>query len=264
MAFSQSSILTLVKEIKKDMFMGKEDPYSSLIAPSAYDTACHRRSSLVAAAPSKPQQVRIAPPPPAQPQASSDAALACASISSQHRRCRPLRRPRLSLPPPRSIKVGLWVFGGMLGVDAVTAAILGLSVLPVSGLVPDFANDDNVKLKSCVACFWQNKFKNGVQILIKECKNESPPDKPWDPMFKNCLTWILNSQKGDGFWGEYDDGIGHGMPTVECLPATIACMIAIKKWNAGKNWSTKVWLLLKQMLRNFLEGYPTPVPAGSL
>lgn len=32
-------------------------------------------------------------------------------------------------------QVGLWIFGGMLGVDAVTAAILGLSVLLVTGVV---------------------------------------------------------------------------------------------------------------------------------
>lgn len=31
--------------------------------------------------------------------------------------------------------MGLWIFGGMLGVDAVTAAILGLSVLLVTGVV---------------------------------------------------------------------------------------------------------------------------------
>ncbi|CAK7350656.1 unnamed protein product [Dovyalis caffra] len=53
--------------------------------------------------------------------------------------------------------------------------------------------------------------------------------EPCQPMFKNCLDWVLNNQKEEGFWGEYD---GHGMPTIECLPATIACMIALKKWNA--------------------------------
>jgi len=32
-------------------------------------------------------------------------------------------------------QVGLWIFGGTLNVDAVTAAILGLSILLVSGVV---------------------------------------------------------------------------------------------------------------------------------
>lgn len=32
-------------------------------------------------------------------------------------------------------QVGLWVFGGVLNIDAVTAAILGLAVLLISGVV---------------------------------------------------------------------------------------------------------------------------------
>lgn len=55
--------------------------------------------------------------------------------------------------------------------------------------------------------------------------------EPCQPMFKNCLDWVLNNQNVEGFWGEYD---GHGMPTIECLPATIACMIALKRWKAGE------------------------------
>ena len=38
-----------------------------------------------------------------------------------------------SIPP--FLQVGLWVFGGVLGVDAVTAAILGLSALLITGVV---------------------------------------------------------------------------------------------------------------------------------
>lgn len=33
------------------------------------------------------------------------------------------------------LQVGLWIFGGVLNVDAVTAAILGLSVLLITGVV---------------------------------------------------------------------------------------------------------------------------------
>uniref|UniRef100_A0A6N2L7S4 Squalene cyclase N-terminal domain-containing protein n=1 Tax=Salix viminalis TaxID=40686 RepID=A0A6N2L7S4_SALVM len=60
--------------------------------------------------------------------------------------------------------------------------------------------------------------------------------RPCQPMFKNCLDWVLNNQNEEGFWGEYD---GHGMPTVECLPATIACMIALKRWKTGENMIDK-------------------------
>ena len=33
------------------------------------------------------------------------------------------------------LQVGLWIFGGVLNVDAVTAAILGLSILLITGVV---------------------------------------------------------------------------------------------------------------------------------
>ncbi|WCJ26984.1 terpene synthase 04 [Euphorbia peplus] len=56
------------------------------------------------------------------------------------------------------------------------------------------------------------------------------------PMFQNCLNWVLQNQKKDGFWGEFD---GHGNLTFECLPATIACMVALKRWNVGHNLIAK-------------------------
>ncbi|KAF5944466.1 hypothetical protein HYC85_018543 [Camellia sinensis] len=50
------------------------------------------------------------------------------------------------------------------------------------------------------------------------------------PMFKGCLDWILNNQKEEGFWGELDS---NGVPTIDSLPATLACMVALKMWNVG-------------------------------
>ncbi|XP_021294504.1 (E,E)-geranyllinalool synthase [Herrania umbratica] len=50
------------------------------------------------------------------------------------------------------------------------------------------------------------------------------------PMFKDCLDWVLNNQTEEGYWGECD---AHGNPTIESLPATLACLIALKKWNVG-------------------------------
>ncbi|XP_062162550.1 (E,E)-geranyllinalool synthase-like [Alnus glutinosa] len=56
------------------------------------------------------------------------------------------------------------------------------------------------------------------------------PHQPSQPMFKNCLDWVLHNQKEDGSWGDSD---AHGMPTIECLPATLACIVTLKKWNVG-------------------------------
>ncbi|KAI8567584.1 hypothetical protein RHMOL_Rhmol02G0133200 [Rhododendron molle] len=50
------------------------------------------------------------------------------------------------------------------------------------------------------------------------------------PMFKGCLEWILNNQKEEGFWGERDM---NGLPTIDSLPSTLTCIVALKKWNLG-------------------------------
>ena len=50
------------------------------------------------------------------------------------------------------------------------------------------------------------------------------------PMFKDCLVWVVNNQTEEGYWGECD---AHGNPTIDSLPSTLACVIALKKWNTG-------------------------------
>ncbi|XAR66502.1 Alpha-farnesene synthase [Bertholletia excelsa] len=57
------------------------------------------------------------------------------------------------------------------------------------------------------------------------------PNSPRSPLFKGCLNWVLKSQKEEGFWG----GVGgDGLPAIDSLPATLACLIAIKKWGVGE------------------------------
>ncbi|KAG5561552.1 hypothetical protein RHGRI_004560 [Rhododendron griersonianum] len=50
------------------------------------------------------------------------------------------------------------------------------------------------------------------------------------PMFKGCLEWVLSNQKEEGFWGARDM---NGLPTIDSLPSTLACIVALKKWNLG-------------------------------
>ncbi|EEF40889.1 Alpha-bisabolene synthase, putative [Ricinus communis] len=73
---------------------------------------------------------------------------------------------------------------------------------------------------------------------------------PSQPMFMNCVNWVLINQKEVGFWGEGD---GHGMPTIECLPATIACMIALKKWNIGQTMINKGMAFIQANAQNLIE-----------
>lgn len=60
--------------------------------------------------------------------------------------------------------------------------------------------------------------------MIPDSKNRD------NPMFKSCLNWVLNNQNEQGFWGDsgFDD-----VPTIDTLPATLACMVALSTWNVG-------------------------------
>ncbi|KAL4193730.1 hypothetical protein AMTRI_Chr06g178270 [Amborella trichopoda] len=49
-------------------------------------------------------------------------------------------------------------------------------------------------------------------------------------MFPKCLQWIIENQRVGGFWGE---GYEYNSPTIESLPSTFACIIALKSWNVG-------------------------------
>ncbi|KAI8000000.1 (E,E)-geranyllinalool synthase [Camellia lanceoleosa] len=51
------------------------------------------------------------------------------------------------------------------------------------------------------------------------------------PMFKGYLDWVLNNQKEEGFWGEVGND---GLPTIDSLPTTLACMVALKTWGVGQ------------------------------
>ncbi|KAF4356216.1 hypothetical protein G4B88_002828 [Cannabis sativa] len=62
-------------------------------------------------------------------------------------------------------------------------------------------------------------------------------DEPSKPMFEGCLSWVLNNQTEHGFWGNCDES---GMPTLGCLTATLACVVALSKWNVGSVMISKV------------------------
>ncbi|XP_047964745.1 (E,E)-geranyllinalool synthase-like [Salvia hispanica] len=48
------------------------------------------------------------------------------------------------------------------------------------------------------------------------------------PMFSNSLNWIIQNQNEGGFWGETNE---EGIPTIDALPSTLACLIALKMWD---------------------------------
>ncbi|KAL5579378.1 hypothetical protein UlMin_011820 [Ulmus minor] len=74
-------------------------------------------------------------------------------------------------------------------------------------------------------------------LLVSPCAYETAwlamiPDthQPSKPMFENCLNWVLINQNQHGFWGDTDS---QGKTTIECLVATLACILALNRWKLG-------------------------------
>jgi ent-kaurene synthase len=51
------------------------------------------------------------------------------------------------------------------------------------------------------------------------------------PRFPQCVEWILQNQQDDGSWGinQFDSSVNKSV-----LLSTLACVLALKRWNIGK------------------------------
>ncbi|KAK4485206.1 hypothetical protein RD792_007833 [Penstemon davidsonii] len=67
--------------------------------------------------------------------------------------------------------------------------------------------------------------------MIPHCESEK------GPMFESCLNWVLENQREGGFWGEINED--DDSPSIDTLPATLACLLALKKWNIGHEYVKK-------------------------
>ncbi|KAK3015532.1 hypothetical protein RJ639_006663 [Escallonia herrerae] len=56
------------------------------------------------------------------------------------------------------------------------------------------------------------------------------PKEHGRPLYKGCLDWVMSNQKEEGYWGVSS---ADGLPTIDTLPATLACLVALKTWNAS-------------------------------
>jgi hypothetical protein len=62
------------------------------------------------------------------------------------------------------------------------------------------------------------------------------PGNPLVPRFPRCVDWILQNQRSDGSWGP-DGGSGdHPSSPLgkDALMSTLACVLALKTWDAGE------------------------------
>ncbi|KAI7751114.1 hypothetical protein M8C21_004544, partial [Ambrosia artemisiifolia] len=75
------------------------------------------------------------------------------------------------------------------------------------------------------------------------------PTKHDTPLFKGCLEWLVNNQHDEGYWGE---SVGD-LPTIDALPATIACMVVLHKWGLGAKNIEKGFKFLKANMVEMLH-----------
>ncbi|PHT64501.1 hypothetical protein T459_31655 [Capsicum annuum] len=83
-----------------------------------------------------------------------------------------------------------------------------------------FSNKDKVAKTSAYDTAWLAMIPNN---------NNQENEDNYGPMFESCVNWILNNQNELGFWGDFN------VPTIDCLPSTLACMVALKKWGVGES-----------------------------
>ncbi|KAL7595298.1 hypothetical protein Lser_V15G30105 [Lactuca serriola] len=64
------------------------------------------------------------------------------------------------------------------------------------------------------------------------------PNSPDSPCFPDCLNWLMENQLNDGSWG---GGLLHHHSSLpkDTLASTLACVVALKRWNAGEHQINK-------------------------
>ena len=74
------------------------------------------------------------------------------------------------------------------------------------------------------------------------------PNSLQNPFFPECVNWLLDNQLRDGSWG-----LPHRHPLLmkDAILSTLACVLALKRWNVGeeqinKGTSTLHFLIFRQ------------------
>ncbi|PSS24664.1 (E,E)-geranyllinalool synthase [Actinidia chinensis var. chinensis] len=100
------------------------------------------------------------------------------------------------------------------------------SLAPIQALVNQIKLEMFSSTLNPYSFLMPSAYDTGWLAMIPHPKQDS------FPKFKGCLVWVLNNQKEEGYWGETGTD---GLPTIDSLPATLACMMALKKWGVGEN-----------------------------
>ncbi|XP_042756891.1 ent-kaurene synthase 1, chloroplastic isoform X1 [Lactuca sativa] len=85
------------------------------------------------------------------------------------------------------------------------------------------------------------KLFNNVEVSVSSYDTAwvamvPSPNSPKSPCFPDCLNWLLDNQLDDGSWGL----LPHQSPLIkDTLSSTLACVLALKRWNVGKDQINK-------------------------
>ncbi|MFS8027330.1 putative ent-kaurene synthase [Helianthus anomalus] len=64
------------------------------------------------------------------------------------------------------------------------------------------------------------------------------PSSPKSPCFPECLNWLVDNQLDDGSWGLVNHTRTHPL-LKDSLSSTLACIVALKRWNVGEDQINK-------------------------
>lgn len=62
------------------------------------------------------------------------------------------------------------------------------------------------------------------------------PNSLNDPLFPECINWVLDNQHPDGSWGIIHN---HHLLMKASLLSTLACALTLKRWNIGHEHMSK-------------------------
>nr|Q9XEI0.1 RecName: Full=Ent-kaurene synthase 2, chloroplastic; Short=SrKS2; Flags: Precursor [Stevia rebaudiana]AAD34295.1 kaurene synthase [Stevia rebaudiana] len=111
----------------------------------------------------------------------------------------------------------------------------------------------------------QKQFKN-VEISVSSYDTAwvamvPSPNSPKSPCFPECLNWLINNQLNDGSWGLVNHTHNHNHPLLkDSLSSTLACIVALKRWNVGEDQINKGLSFIESNLASATEkSQPSPI-----
>ncbi|KAI3764336.1 hypothetical protein L2E82_14343 [Cichorium intybus] len=83
------------------------------------------------------------------------------------------------------------------------------------------------------------------------------PNSTKSPCFPDCLNWLINNQLDDGSWGLHH----HPQSSKDTLSSTLACILALKRWNVG-NYQINKGLHFLESNFSLVNDKSQPSPIG--